>query len=339
MAKWGEGDPRWIVEERPDSTNVNNWHWTERDASAWSKTKMKALFSELKHDSEEGSWKIKEVKSLEGEATINNRKGKLIYFYDWSVKLEYTGSLPGSESEHTGTIEVPNLSDENDADDLDIQVLSKSDANNARKLKDLVRKTGREPMRGLCMKYVTDMKTEYSSGMVLPTKNVNNTPKVKETTSKQAPNEQMKNVKLTDNNKHKNIVHVELKLTEEFKTTADELYATLTRPERICAFTRCPPDVDATPGGKFSIMGGNITGEFVELEKDKKIVQKWRFREWPHGVYSTVTMNLIQKSDCTTLNLIQTGVPDYDTDRTETGWRQHYWGPIKQVFGFGAQLF
>merc|ERR1711962_831318 len=153
--------------------------------------------------------------------TINNRKGKLIYFYDWSVKLEYTGSLPGSESEHTGTIEVPNLSDENDADDLDIQVLSKSDANNARKLKDLVRKTGREPMRGLCMKYVTDMKTEYSSGMVLPTKNVNNTSKVKETTSKQAPNEQMKNVKLTDNNKHKNIVHVELKLTEEFKTTAD----------------------------------------------------------------------------------------------------------------------
>ena len=27
MAKWGEGDPRWIVEERPDGTNVNNWHW------------------------------------------------------------------------------------------------------------------------------------------------------------------------------------------------------------------------------------------------------------------------------------------------------------------------
>lgn len=28
MAKWGEGDPRWIVEERPDATNVNNWHWS-----------------------------------------------------------------------------------------------------------------------------------------------------------------------------------------------------------------------------------------------------------------------------------------------------------------------
>ena len=27
MAKWGEGDPRWIVEEREDAKNVNNWHW------------------------------------------------------------------------------------------------------------------------------------------------------------------------------------------------------------------------------------------------------------------------------------------------------------------------
>ena len=41
MAKWGEGDPRWIVEERPDATNVNNWHWTERNADKWSKQKIK----------------------------------------------------------------------------------------------------------------------------------------------------------------------------------------------------------------------------------------------------------------------------------------------------------
>ena len=27
MAKWGEGDPRWIVEHRDDGKNVNNWHW------------------------------------------------------------------------------------------------------------------------------------------------------------------------------------------------------------------------------------------------------------------------------------------------------------------------
>ena len=45
MAKWGEGDPRWIVEERPDATNVNNWHWTEKNADQWSKDKLNELFS------------------------------------------------------------------------------------------------------------------------------------------------------------------------------------------------------------------------------------------------------------------------------------------------------
>lgn len=27
MARIGEGDPRWIVNEREDGRNVNSWHW------------------------------------------------------------------------------------------------------------------------------------------------------------------------------------------------------------------------------------------------------------------------------------------------------------------------
>lgn len=30
MAKWGQGDPRWVVEEREDGANMNNWHWCGR---------------------------------------------------------------------------------------------------------------------------------------------------------------------------------------------------------------------------------------------------------------------------------------------------------------------
>lgn len=48
MAKWGEGDPRWIVEERPDATNVNNWHWTEKNATPWSKDRLHHLLKNLK---------------------------------------------------------------------------------------------------------------------------------------------------------------------------------------------------------------------------------------------------------------------------------------------------
>jgi hypothetical protein len=48
MAKWGEGDPRWIVEQRDDGRNVNNWHWTEKNATNWSKDKIKELFKQVK---------------------------------------------------------------------------------------------------------------------------------------------------------------------------------------------------------------------------------------------------------------------------------------------------
>lgn len=89
MAKWGEGDPRWIVEQRADATNVNNWHWTERDATAWSNDKLKELFMAVSVTGEEGTCEVTEVSKLDGEASINNRKGKLIFFYEWDVKLSW----------------------------------------------------------------------------------------------------------------------------------------------------------------------------------------------------------------------------------------------------------
>lgn len=57
------------------------------------------------------------------------------------------------------------------------------------------------------------------------------------------------------------------------------------------------------------------------------------------GVYSTVTIELEEKPENTLLKLKQTGVPDFDKTRTEQGWKQHFFGPIKQIFGYGASLF
>jgi len=42
-----------IVEERADATNVNNWHWTEKNATHWSKEKLKELLSGLKIENDQ----------------------------------------------------------------------------------------------------------------------------------------------------------------------------------------------------------------------------------------------------------------------------------------------
>ena len=71
MAKWGEGDPRWIVEERPDATNVNNWHWTEKNADQWSKAKLRVSFIHfLLKDMFQNYLQQKEKKSIRREAII-----------------------------------------------------------------------------------------------------------------------------------------------------------------------------------------------------------------------------------------------------------------------------
>jgi hypothetical protein len=45
MAKVGEADERWIVEERADGANVGGWHWQEKNAFGWSRERFNDLLS------------------------------------------------------------------------------------------------------------------------------------------------------------------------------------------------------------------------------------------------------------------------------------------------------
>ncbi|XP_043328590.1 activator of 90 kDa heat shock protein ATPase homolog 1 isoform X2 [Cervus canadensis] len=169
MAKWGEGDPRWIVEERADATNVNNWHWTERDASNWSTDKLKTLFLAVRVQNEEGKCEVTEVSKLDGEASINNRKGKLIFFYEWSIKLNWTGTSK-SGVQYKGHVEIPNLSDENSVDEVEISVsLAKDEPDTD--LVALMKEEGVKLLREAMGIYISTLKTEFTQGMILPTVN------------------------------------------------------------------------------------------------------------------------------------------------------------------------
>uniref|UniRef100_A0A2K5SBS4 Activator of HSP90 ATPase activity 1 n=1 Tax=Cebus imitator TaxID=2715852 RepID=A0A2K5SBS4_CEBIM len=169
MAKWGEGDPRWIVEERADATNVNNWHWTERDASNWSTEKLKTLFLAVQVQNEEGKCEVIEVSKLDGEASINNRKGKLIFFYEWSIKLNWTGTSK-SGVQYKGHVEIPNLSDENSVDEVEISVSLAKDEPDTN-LVALMKEEGVKLLREAMGIYISTLKTEFTQGMILPTMN------------------------------------------------------------------------------------------------------------------------------------------------------------------------
>lgn len=125
--------------------------------------------------------------------------------------------------------------------------------------------------------------------------------------------------------------------TDEFRTTAEELFKTFTDPQRIAAFTRAAPKQfdGAQVGGKFAIFDGNVTGEFVKLESPKQVVQKWRLAQWPAGHYSLQEINFDQNDvdQVTNMRVSWTGVPVGQEEVVQRNWEGYYVRSIKQTFG------
>ncbi|XP_019374279.1 PREDICTED: activator of 90 kDa heat shock protein ATPase homolog 1 [Gavialis gangeticus] len=340
MAKWGEGDPRWIVEQRADATNVNNWHWTERDASNWSTERLRALLLGVRVRGAEGTCEVTEVSRLEGEASINNRKGKLIFFYEWSLRLAWTGTSAAGVT-YKGYVEIPNLSDENDVDEVEIGVGLVKDEPDTNLLA-LMKQEGTRLIRDAVSTYISTLKSEFTQGMILPTVNGEQTepapqlmPRAEEqkttaNTSTAAPQPKSIGVKIPT---------CKINLKDTFLTSPEELYRVFITQEMVQAFTHAPAAVDADKGGKFHLLEGSVSGEFINLVPEKQLVMKWRFKSWPGGHFATITLNFIDKGGETEVCLEGKGIPASEEERTRQGWQRYYFEGIKQTFGYGARLF
>lgn len=344
MARWGEGDPRWIVEERPDATNVNNWHWSEKNATPWSKERLQQLLEDLEIAQGDFSCTIEKIDKCAGEATANNRKGKLIFFYEWELVLKWKGQLKSSDKSHEGKITIPNLSEENDLAEIEISVTIEESNEESEALKVFMYNIGREKIRHQLGIYVKELKEEFSKGLILPKKGEENSDALNKDeikkSSKAFNNSIHQDGKTNDCSKQVGCkLNVRtLTMQEEFHCRANDLYNVLTKAEMLTAFTRSPAKVDASRGGEFCLYGGNVQGKFEQLVPEKKICQMWRLNNWPSGHYSNVEIELEETSTCTRMTLIQTGIPSEEYDSMRNNWNRYYWHSIKQTFGFGAAL-
>ncbi|XP_064600359.1 activator of 90 kDa heat shock protein ATPase homolog 1-like [Liolophura sinensis] len=350
MAKWGEGDPRWIVEERPDATNVNNWHWVEKDATGWSKEKLKELLLGLVVEDETAFCEIKETSKLEGEASANNRKAKLIFFYEWVIKLDWSGHLKavGDQSQGKkvkGKLEILNLSEEHDPEHVDIEVTTDKNTDEAYKVKEVMRKCGTDVIRKQLKQYVKELRERYSQGIILPTKDGKSAAKEepKSSTVNKAKQEMNKVINGSSISQSLSLgVKIrtkKLETKEMFECRPTDVYRALTDLQMVKAYCGGESTIEAEKGGRFSLFSGNITGEFVELVPEEKIVTRWRCKSWPEEHYSDVKIHLHDKDGSTELSLSQTGIPESEYEKTLIGWKQNYWERMKSCFGFGARLF
>jgi len=117
-----------------------------------------------------------------------------------------------------------------------------------------------------------------------------------------------------------------------FKVSPHQVYEILMDSKKHARLVGSEAAISRKVGGRFSIYGGEIEGENLELVPDEKIVQSWRYRNWPEGHYSKATFSLKEIPDGTRLTFTQTGVPEEFYEDISQGWRDYYWNPMKTMF-------
>jgi activator of HSP90 ATPase len=122
-----------------------------------------------------------------------------------------------------------------------------------------------------------------------------------------------------------------IRQTATFKASPHAVYEILMDEKQHGRFTGGEAKISRKIGGKFTIYGGNIEGVNLELVPDKKIVQSWRYSDWPAGHYSKATFALELVGKGTRLTFTQTDVPDDKYEDIKQGWKDYYWEPMKAM--------
>ena len=95
---------------------------------------------------------------------------------------------------------------------------------------------------------------------------------------------------------------------------------------------------EAKKGGAFTAWDGYITGKHLLLEPGKRIVQAWRTSEFPNAAPdSTVEIRLSRVPKGTKLSLLQSDIPDGQSDMYAEGWLEHYFDPMTRYFQAGQK--
>jgi activator of HSP90 ATPase len=116
-----------------------------------------------------------------------------------------------------------------------------------------------------------------------------------------------------------------------FKAAAADVYEVLMDSKKHGALTGSVARVSRKVGGKLSVYGGDIQGVNLELVPGQKIVQSWRYSDWPVGHYSKATFSLKEVTGRTRLTFTQSGVPAEAYHDISQGWRDYYWQPMKKL--------
>lgn len=110
----------------------------------------------------------------------------------------------------------------------------------------------------------------------------------------------------------------------------EEVYLALTKAQSIQLWTGAEVEFTDEPDTEFSFWDGDISGKNIEFDYGKKIIQQWYFGE--ENEPSIVTIKLHEDKKGTSLEFVQTNIPEGDYDDFTQGLTEHYLGGLLDFF-------
>lgn len=108
------------------------------------------------------------------------------------------------------------------------------------------------------------------------------------------------------------------------------VYSALVESGRFAEMTGAPASGDSVEGSAFSAFGGHVTGRHVELVPGQRVVQAWRAKTWPEGMYSIARFELRPDPRGTRLVFDHSGFPEDLREHLDRGWTANYWQNLEK---------
>lgn len=362
MAKWGEGDPRWVVEERSDAHNVNNWHWREVDSSEWSKEFLReALKENVQLDDGNLVCNVTEINTLEGESSSCVRKAKFITIFEWEkIVCKWSGRVAGVDTEFKGSITIENFDHDSESDEIDITVKFEKDGPARHPaLEAMIKKNSPEKIWKAFTSYKKELVDHFKSKLAF-----SNAPKTDQKTAGDNNNTTTKSTSPTETKKPTaikletvktspkkeqvgaKIVTKKLTLSETFQGELPDVFSAFVDVNKMKVWSQgslkisfCENSHEIMKDTKYTLFSDSIWACITRVNKPEQISMEWRQKAWPEAHWSLVEMRFESVNGGTKLTLEQKHVPSEFVTNTQQGWRRYYFEAIKSTMGLGGCRF
>ncbi|KAF8647476.1 hypothetical protein AX16_006681 [Volvariella volvacea WC 439] len=317
-----------------------NWHWKNKNVTKWAKEWFEKELVTLSVSGDSGETvSIDEVREVDGDVELGQRKSKLITIFDCKVVIGWTGKTAGGE-DVKGSLTLPEVSHEITVDHLSdyqyewrLQTATSAEVN---AVYQLAKSKLPAVLEAKLAEFPTALVDTHGKDIYVsaePSRTSTPAPSNGSAATSAAfkAGAAAPAAKVEEKKKAVNTTTVVVEAT--FQASAEQLYNTLTTERDIYAWTRAPAKSDPRPEGEYSLFNGNVTGKYISLTPHTEVVQTWLLNSptWPQGHVATLTTTFDQSTDSTKITFSLSNVPIGSQDEIKRNLEGYYVHGFKSI--------